>query len=74
MLDVVRGTIIGGAYVSGQLWANGRSQGNQIHAETETELKQKAEEAVKKLRKQLEPCAGEFARLYPNGIELRIYD
>jgi hypothetical protein len=73
-IETVNGTIIGDVDASqrGQLFHQGRAQGGVFTAATDAELvtiaKVKAE-AMKQIY-----GSSEYARLYPNGLELRIWD
>lgn len=69
-VDVVNGTVIGDMYSTGQLFNEGRPQGPRFIG-NDDEIRQKAQAYADRLKTQL---GAEYRRLYPNGMELRIWD
>lgn len=70
-IEVVSGTIVGDFQVSAQLYHQGREQGPRFHADNDAQARVKAQEYVEQLKVRL---GSEYRRLYPNGMELRIWD
>jgi hypothetical protein len=68
--DEVNGTVIGGNWLTGQIFYDGRSQSQKFTADTEQELRDTAEQKVKEL-KELRSIG-----LYQDNSkwELRIYN
>jgi hypothetical protein len=73
MLEIVNGTIIGeiGPAMRGKLYHNGRPQTEWMVGNSDTEIREKALVVIEKMKADLGP---EYARLYPDGLELRIWD
>lgn len=65
----VSGTIIGGDWITGQLWANGEPQFQPFTADDTVELIQLARKKALDCRRQLGDDL--FNRVYPGGFELR---
>jgi hypothetical protein len=57
-LDFTRGVIVGGNYVSGQVYFDGRPQGDKLYANSEEELVQLAQQRIKSLTDEFSgwPC------------------
>ena len=71
MIESVRGTIVGGQYLVGKLYLNGKlSIDRSFIGDTDAEVKAAAEKYLSDLKSSIGP---EYERLYPNGLELRIY-
>jgi hypothetical protein len=69
-IEDVHGTIIGDTYSTGQLFYEGRPQGPRFSG-TEKEVRDAALSYFDKLKTELGP---EFRRLYPAGLELKIWE
>jgi hypothetical protein len=70
-IEEVRGTIIGDQWVTGQLFNDGRAQGPQFIGDNDESVRAKALAYVEQLKLRL---GTEFQRLYPLGLELRIWN
>lgn len=70
-IENVRGVIIGDYQVSAQLYHENREQGPRFHGDNDADVRAKAEAYVEQLKTRL---GAEYRRLYPNGMELRIWD
>lgn len=70
--EEVNGVVIGAYRVIGRLFCNGRPQGQTISAESEQELKDKANEYV--AQRKLELGEFLFKEIFPGDWELRIVD
>lgn len=73
MLEIVNGTVIGelGPAMRGKLYHNGRHQSEWIFGNYDAEIREKALVIVCKMKSDL---GAEYTRLYPTGMELRIWD
>jgi hypothetical protein len=73
MLEIVSGTIIGelGPTMRGKLYHNDRPQTEWIFGNYDEEVREAALGIIGKMKTDLGP---EYARLYPAGLELRIWD
>jgi len=70
-LEIVSGEIIGDIYRTGQLFNDGRPQGPRFNGDNDADIRQQAQAYADRLKSQYGP---EYARLYPQGMELRIWD
>jgi hypothetical protein len=70
-IEEVRGNIIGDQWVTGQLFKEGRQQGPQFIGDNDSDVREKAIAYVGELKTRL---GAEYARIYPDGLELRIWD
>lgn len=70
-LESVQGTIIGDIYSTGQLFLDGRPQGPRFNGSTDAEIKEQALRYIESLKERL---GDEYKRLYPQGMELRIWE
>jgi hypothetical protein len=68
-VEEVRGVIIGGDHSTGQLFYEGRPQSGMFYG-TEEEVNTEARARADKLKHRL---GDEYRRLYPKGLELRIF-
>lgn len=70
--DDVNGTVIGTMYMQGAVFYDGRKQGKTLYAESDAELRNKANEYFAELKKE---CGEAFTAIYPNvrAFELRIF-
>jgi hypothetical protein len=73
MLEIVTGTVIGeiGPVMRGKIYYAGRPQTEWIFGNYDSEIREKAVMIIEKMKAEL---GQEYARLYPNGLELRIWD
>ena len=73
MLEIVSGTIIGelGPTMRGKLYHNHRPQTEWILGNYDEDIRVKAQNIIEKMKTDLGP---EYVRLYPVGLELRIWD
>ncbi len=73
MIEYVNGTVIGelGPTMRGKLYHNGRYQSEWMFGNCDVEIREKALAVIEKMKSEL---GAEYKRLYPNGIELRIWD
>jgi hypothetical protein len=73
MLEIVNGTVIGeiGPIMRGKLYHEGRYQSAWIFGNYDSEIRENALALIEKMKAEQGP---EYARLYPNGLELRIWD
>jgi hypothetical protein len=73
MLEIVNGTIIGelGPTMRGKLYHKGRYQSSWILGNYDAEIREKALVVIGKMKSDM---GAEYGRLYPNGLELRIWD
>ncbi len=69
-IETVSGIIIGDIYSTGQLFHEGRPQGGRYNG-TDAEIREQAIAYVETLKARL---GDEYRRLYPSGMELRIWD
>ncbi len=70
-VECVQGEIIGDSWSTGQLYHQGRPQGPQFSG-NDAEIRQQA--ATQVARWKAAYGSVEYTRLYPNGLELRIWD
>lgn len=70
-VENVRGVIIGDQWKTGELFHEGRSQSQQFIGANDAEVKTKAIAHVETMKARL---GADYRRLYPNGLELRIWD
>lgn len=68
--EVVHSEIIGGDESIGQLFYEGRPQGGRFYGNDE-QIREQAKSYISALKVHL---ASEYQRLYPTGLELRIWD
>lgn len=67
----VNGQIIGSYTITGQLFCNGRKQGQTIYAESDEGMRVKAEEFISQKKAE---CGEVFNLIFPGEWDLRIYD
>ena len=70
-LEITNAVIIGDTHTTGQLFHEGRAQGPRFIGSTDAEVRAQAQEYVDHLKA---AYGREYKRLYPNGMELRIWD
>lgn len=70
-IESVSGCIVGDHHSTGQIFHEGRPQSGHFNGTTDADIREQAKAHVVTLKARLGP---EFARLYPNGLELRIWD
>ncbi|MFH1664894.1 MAG: hypothetical protein ABIA77_01985 [Candidatus Omnitrophota bacterium] len=73
MLEIVNGIVIGelGPIMRGKLFHKGRYQSEWMFGNYDTEIREKALAVVEKMKAAM---GDEYRRLYPDGLELRIWD
>lgn len=69
-VEQVHGTIIGGDHSTGELFHEGRSQSHRFYG-SDSEIREQAIAHIETMKTRL---GAEYRRLYPNGLELRIWD
>ena len=72
-MEIVNGTVIGeiGPAMRGKLYHENRPQTEWIFGNYDSEIRAKALVMIEKMKAEQGP---EYGRLYPSGLELRIWD